>query len=404
MIVCFVIDFFVRFDFLISFAMGDNSSGSSSSHDQNSNTNDPFFIHHSDNPGTNLVSQILTGENYASWNRSMKIALSAKNKFEFVDGSITKPNGSDPERLKLWIRNNNIIISWILNAVSKEISGSIIYLETAAEMWKELRERFQQSNGPRIFQIKRNLMNLNQGQDNVSTYYTKFKMLWEELSNYSTLCTCNVAKDLEQTMSFLMGLNDSYAQLRGQVLLMDPIPSVNRIFSLVIQEERHRDIHMVQQNDNIVAFNVRSNNNNFNTANNNSNQFQGNKTQGHNRYPGNNSKSYRKDSPFCTHCNRSGHTQEKCYRLHGFPPGYRNNYKVNAATLDTNPESTSIETNSESKDYEAVTGLTNEQCQQLIAMLSTKLASANATTHSVNVVNHSDITPADFLKDCDWNG
>ena len=198
--------------------------------EQNSNSNDPFYVHHSDNPGSILVSQVLTGENYASWSRSMMIALSAKNKFEFVDGTIPRPDNSNPERLKLWFRNNNIIISWILNAVSKEISASIIYLETSADIWKELRERFQQSNGPRIFQIKRNLMNLTQGQDSVSTYYTKFKMLWEELSNYSTLCTCNVAKDLEQTMSFLMGLNDSYAQLRGQVLLMDPIPSVNRIF------------------------------------------------------------------------------------------------------------------------------------------------------------------------------
>jgi len=88
-----------------------------------------------------LVSQILTGENYDSWSRAMKIALSAKNKFEFVDNSISQ-NNSDPERLKAWIRNNNIIISWILNAVSKEISASIIYLETASAMWKELKERF----------------------------------------------------------------------------------------------------------------------------------------------------------------------------------------------------------------------------------------------------------------------
>ncbi|KAL4575087.1 hypothetical protein LXL04_021928 [Taraxacum kok-saghyz] len=369
----------------------------SSSSEQNSNSNDPFFVHHSDNPGSILVSQILTGENYASWSRSMKIALSAKNKFEFVDGSITRPDDTNQERLKLWQRNNNIIISWILNAVSKEISASIIYLETSAEMWKELSERFQQSNGPRIFQIKRSLMNLTQGQDSVSTYYTKFKMLWEELSNYSTLCTCNVAKDLEQTMSFLMGLNDSYAQLRGQVLLMDPIPSVNRIFSLVIQEERHRDVNMIQQNDTVMAFNVRSNNN---TGSNQSQSYK-HQSQGQPRqFTNNNSKNYRKDSPFCTHCKRTGHTQEKCYRLHGFPPGYRNNYKVNAVSSDS--ESPQMANESETTNYDAVTGLSNEQCQQLIAMLSGKLASVNATTHSANVASHSNITPAGLYKSNFW--
>lgn len=213
--------------------MAENNNSNSNSNNQSSN--DPYFINNNDNPGSILVSQILTGENFASWSRSMEIALSAKNKFEFVDNSLPKPDGSDPEKLKLWCRNNNIVISWILNAVSKDISASIIYLETASAMWKELNERFRQSNGPRIFQIKRNLMNLTQGQDSISTYYTKLKMIWDELATYNHnctcgRCTCGGARESEQTMSFLMGLNESYAQIRGQILLMDPIPSVNRIF------------------------------------------------------------------------------------------------------------------------------------------------------------------------------
>lgn len=66
--------------------------------------------------------------------------------------------------------------------------------------------------------------------------------MWEELSNYSVNCTCGKctcggAKDAEHTMSFLMGLNESFSQIRGQILLMDPIPSLNKIFSLIIQED-----------------------------------------------------------------------------------------------------------------------------------------------------------------------
>ena len=110
-----------------------------------------YYLHHSDNPGTILVSQLLNGDNYASWNRSMLIALSVKNKIGFVDGSIGKPNGSDPQLLNSWRRNNHIVISWLLNSVSKEISSSILFGESAAEIWNDLNERFQQSNGPRIF-------------------------------------------------------------------------------------------------------------------------------------------------------------------------------------------------------------------------------------------------------------
>lgn len=157
-------------------------------------------------------------------------------------------------------------------------------------------------------------MNLVQGQDFVSNYFTKLKVFWEELSNYSSNCTCGLcicggAREKEQVMSFLMGLNDTYAQIQGQILLMDPLTFVNKIFSLVIQEERQRDVGLNQSNTPLMAFNVRSNNS--------SNKFQNHHNSGSNYK--NNGK-----SPFCTHCKRLGHVQDKCYRLHGFPPRYKN--------------------------------------------------------------------------------
>ena len=39
-------------------------------------------------------------------------------------------------------------------------------------------------------------------------------------------------------MQFLNGLNDSYSQVITQILMMEPIPSIDKAFSLVIQEER----------------------------------------------------------------------------------------------------------------------------------------------------------------------
>ena len=87
----------------------------------------PYFLHHFDDPGLVLVSQPLTGDNYASWNRAMLIALSIKNKLGFINGSIEKPEANDLNLLNSWIRNNNLVISWILNSVSKEISASIIF-------------------------------------------------------------------------------------------------------------------------------------------------------------------------------------------------------------------------------------------------------------------------------------
>ena len=59
---------------------------------------------------------------------------------------------------------------------------------------------------------------------------------------------CNVNKRLsdlqvrESVLKFLMGLNDSFSQVRSQVLLMDPLPSVSKVYALLIQEEMQRSV------------------------------------------------------------------------------------------------------------------------------------------------------------------
>ena len=41
-------------------------------------------------------------------------------------------------------------------------------------------------------------------------------------------------------MQFLMGLNESYSVICGQILLMNPFPSVRQAYSFVSQEEKQR--------------------------------------------------------------------------------------------------------------------------------------------------------------------
>ena len=43
-------------------------------------------------------------------------------------------------------------------------------------------------------------------------------------------------------MQFLMGFNDSYFQIKRLILLTNPLPSVNKVYSLLIQEERQRSV------------------------------------------------------------------------------------------------------------------------------------------------------------------
>nr|KYP68907.1 Retrovirus-related Pol polyprotein from transposon TNT 1-94 [Cajanus cajan] len=61
-------------------------------------------------------------------------------------------------------------------------------------------------------------------------------------------------------MSFLMGINDSFSQTRGQILLSDPLPSIGNVFSLILQEEAQREIIVTPSTANLenIAFFVNS--------------------------------------------------------------------------------------------------------------------------------------------------
>ena len=63
----------------------------------------PYFIHHSDQPGMVLVSKPLNGDNYSTWCRAMTIFLNAKSKLGFVDGTIiVSPAKTKPDDHASW--------------------------------------------------------------------------------------------------------------------------------------------------------------------------------------------------------------------------------------------------------------------------------------------------------------
>ncbi|XP_075078430.1 uncharacterized protein LOC107791162 [Nicotiana tabacum] len=102
----------------------------------------PLYVHPSDVLGTSLVSSPFDGTCYDSWRRNILVALSIRNKLDFISGSSTKlPLGSPLARQ--WQRCNNLVVSWLINSLSKEISRSVEYSESAKEIWCELEERYE---------------------------------------------------------------------------------------------------------------------------------------------------------------------------------------------------------------------------------------------------------------------
>ena len=114
------------------------------------NVHSPLFLHHADHPGLQIVSVQLDGSNYTQWCSAMKIALDAKNKIAFVDGSLPRHDSGSP-LFRIWSRCNSMVKSWLLNSVTKHIYGSILSFDDATEIWDDLHNRFHKTNLPRTF-------------------------------------------------------------------------------------------------------------------------------------------------------------------------------------------------------------------------------------------------------------
>ncbi|XP_074266801.1 uncharacterized protein LOC141590089 [Silene latifolia] len=163
------------------------------------NMNDPHYIHHSDTLSNKLLATPFDGTGFGGWKRAMLIALSAKNKVGFIDGTIPRPSPTAAIAL-LWQSCNDTVLSWILNSVSPEISKSILFSSTARAAWVELEERFGQSNGAQLYGVQKKLNDFSQGNDTIGSYFTKLKTIWDEIDgmgmNPICICTCTYgAKD-----------------------------------------------------------------------------------------------------------------------------------------------------------------------------------------------------------------
>lgn len=170
---------------------------------------------------------------------------------------------------------------------------------------------------------------MKQSNCNVEIYYHKLKGLWDESDSLeipytcTCPCTCEVGKNSDERdnkkrlMQFLMGFDDCYANVRGQILLMQPLPQVSKAYSMIRQEEKQR----------------KSTTNKFNTptafsfSNNKSHTTQFRPQSNHNSF----SKriSTFKKRVLRTYCHKEGHAKEECYRIVGYPvnhPMYNNNF------------------------------------------------------------------------------
>ncbi|GJR42949.1 pyridoxal 5'-phosphate synthase-like subunit PDX1.2 [Tanacetum coccineum] len=179
-----------------------------------------------------LTNTPFNGSNFHGWSRNIKMALGAKLKLGFIDGSCVKP-ASDHDDLQRWIGCDYMVTCWILNSMVTELLDVFLYAQSACELWKEIRERYGQSNGQLVYQLEGELSKISQSNLLVASYFNKLKKCWDELHNINGMPTCNCGKMREYTCSVLE---------KSQILAMDPLPTVNKAYCIVQQIEKQKQV------------------------------------------------------------------------------------------------------------------------------------------------------------------
>lgn len=103
-------------------------------------------------------------------------------------------------------------------------------------------------------------------------------------------------------LKFLVGLNDSYASIRSQLLLTIHLPSIVKVFSLLLQEESQRQLSNTTSTITHGLLAKQS----FQSTQNIQSKYSKEKSK--------------KPSLHCTHYGYNGHTIDKCFQLHDYPP------------------------------------------------------------------------------------
>ncbi|XP_074318471.1 uncharacterized protein LOC141655283 [Silene latifolia] len=210
----------------------------------------PYFLGPGDKLGDKVVQVMLNGDNYDEWSMKLCSALRARKKTGFIDGTIKKPSDTS-EDCEDWYMVNAMVVNWIFNVIEPALGSTLTYVDDARVLWEDIEQRFSVGNGPKLHRVKGSIKSCKQNEkEPVSEYYGHLKKFWDKLNKYDRNptcecrgCKCNIngkldkKRDEGKVHDFLMGLNPQYNTVRSNLLMQEPLSSLNRAYAAIVQEE-----------------------------------------------------------------------------------------------------------------------------------------------------------------------
>lgn len=129
-------------------------------------------------------------------------------------------------------------------------------MQSTKELWGEIVKIYGETNAPHLFNLKKGLSRkitwgLEYTTAKLKSYGTRLlslKRCQTTKCGVMEKCTSNVLKKMldiqatNRTLKFIMGLNECYEQMKSNVLSMDPLLPVNRVYNLFLQRSKNKSL------------------------------------------------------------------------------------------------------------------------------------------------------------------
>ncbi|KAL0742331.1 hypothetical protein Bca4012_083844 [Brassica carinata] len=193
-----------------------------------------------DNNRSLTIPVTLKGINYLLWARMVKNALGGKGLWSHVSTS-TAPKqtvqGEDGKEMVVadedkWGQEDLMVLTALLSSLDPAIMESYSYCESTKQLWDTLYKVYgNQSNLTRVFEVKRAINALSQGETEFQPHFGKFRSLWAELEllrpHTTDPDTLNSRREEDKVFGLLLTLNPSYGGLIKHILRAEKLPDLD---------------------------------------------------------------------------------------------------------------------------------------------------------------------------------
>ncbi|XP_027941967.1 uncharacterized protein LOC114195627 isoform X2 [Vigna unguiculata] len=245
-----------------------------------------------------ITSAKLNWKNYSSWSASVELWFLGQGYHDHLEKEVS--NISEEEKPK-WQKLDFQLCAVLWQSVEQGVLDILRPYKTCFSFWKRAQDIFA-NDIQRLFDATQRVASLKQINHDMVSHIGKARAAVEELKSFfvaNSLEDINKKLDKFYMVLILRSLHSTFDHVRDQVLAGDQIPSMDNLVTrllrvpTLVKDESSTDVFETSA---MVAPRGRGG---------------GRSNRG--------GRGGRSGRPQCSYCNRMGHTQDKCYSLHGFP-------------------------------------------------------------------------------------